>query len=52
MELAAHLRGARNNGLSDAEILEVLLQTAVYCGAPTAYAAFRVAAQVLGGPEE
>ena len=50
-QLAAHLRGARRNGLSNAEIIEVLLQTAVYCGAPAAYGAFRVAAKVLAEPD-
>ena len=47
-ELAAHLLAARRNGLTDAEIVEVLLQTAIYCGVPDANAAFRVAVQVLG----
>jgi 4-carboxymuconolactone decarboxylase len=47
-ELALHLRGALRNGLTVAEIREVLLQTAVYCGVPAAHAAFRVAEQVLG----
>jgi len=46
-ELAMHLRGARRNGLSDAEIGEVLLQTAVYCGVPAANGAFKVFQQVL-----
>lgn len=46
-ELAAHLRGAMNNGLTRDEIKEVLLQTAIYCGIPAANAAFRVAAEVL-----
>lgn len=47
-ELALHLRGARNNGLTDAEITEVLMQTAIYCGVPNANTAFRVAQRVLG----
>lgn len=46
-ELAMHLRAARRNGLSNDEIKEVLLQTAIYCGVPDANAAFRIAAQVL-----
>ncbi|MBT0771906.1 4-carboxymuconolactone decarboxylase [Kineosporia sp. J2-2] len=46
-ELALHLRAARRNGLSDAEIREVLLQSAVYCGVPAANTAFRIARQVL-----
>ena len=41
-ELAMHIRGARRNGLSDAEIGEVLLHTAVYCGVPAANSAFQV----------
>jgi 3-oxoadipate enol-lactonase/4-carboxymuconolactone decarboxylase len=46
-ELELHLRAARHNGLSDAEIGEVLLQTAVYCGVPAANRAFAVARRVL-----
>lgn len=46
-ELAIHLRGALNNGVTLDEIKEVLLQTAVYCGIPAANSAFRVAAAVL-----
>jgi 4-carboxymuconolactone decarboxylase len=46
-ELALHLRGARRNGLTDEEIGEVLLQTAVYAGVPAANAAFAVAQRVL-----
>jgi 3-oxoadipate enol-lactonase / 4-carboxymuconolactone decarboxylase len=47
-ELAMHLRAARRNGLSDDEIKEVLLQTAIYCGVPDANTAFRIAKEVLG----
>jgi 3-oxoadipate enol-lactonase/4-carboxymuconolactone decarboxylase len=46
-ELALHVRAARNNGLTDDEIKELLLQTAVYCGVPDANTAFRIAARVL-----
>jgi alkylhydroperoxidase/carboxymuconolactone decarboxylase family protein YurZ len=46
-ELAMHLRGALNNGLSREEVGEILLQTAVYCGVPAANAAFAVAQQVF-----
>ncbi|HTK64918.1 MAG TPA: 4-carboxymuconolactone decarboxylase [Pseudonocardia sp.] len=46
-ELALHLRGARNNGLTDEEITEVLMQTAIYCGVPSANTAFRIAQRVL-----
>jgi len=46
-ELAVHVRGAVNNGCTREQIREVLLQTAVYCGAPAALEAFRVAEGVL-----
>ncbi len=47
-ELAIHLRGAQRNGLSREEIVEVLLQTAIYCGVPAANSAFEVAQRVFG----
>ena len=46
-ELAMHVRAARRNGLSDDEIKEVLLQSAIYCGVPAANSAFAVASRVL-----
>ena len=46
-ELALHVRAARRNGLTDDEIKEVLLQSAVYCGVPAANTAFRIAQQIL-----
>jgi 3-oxoadipate enol-lactonase / 4-carboxymuconolactone decarboxylase len=46
-ELAMHLRAARRNGLTDDEIKEVLLQTAIYCGVPDANTAFRIASEVV-----
>jgi 4-carboxymuconolactone decarboxylase len=46
-ELPMHVRAALRNGLSEDEIKEVLLQTAVYCGVPAANTAFAVAARVL-----
>jgi pimeloyl-ACP methyl ester carboxylesterase len=46
-ELAMHVRAARRNGLTNDEIKELLLQTAVYCGVPDANSAFRIANQVL-----
>jgi 3-oxoadipate enol-lactonase/4-carboxymuconolactone decarboxylase len=47
-ELALHLRAARTNGLSIAELREILIQTAVYCGVPAANHAFHVASVALG----
>ncbi|MDK1472184.1 4-carboxymuconolactone decarboxylase [Streptomyces sp. 549] len=46
-ELAFHTRAALRNGLTPAEIREVLLQTAVYCGVPAANSAFAVAQRVV-----
>jgi len=46
--LALHLRAALRNGVTVAELREVLLQTAVYCGIPAAHTAFKVAQEVLG----
>jgi 4-carboxymuconolactone decarboxylase len=48
-ELALHLRAARRNGVTVAELREVLLQSAIYCGVPAANTAFRIAQEVLGG---
>jgi 4-carboxymuconolactone decarboxylase len=46
-ELALHVRGARRNGVSVEEIKETLLHCAVYCGAPAANTAFRIAQDTL-----
>ena len=46
-EIALHVRAARRNGLSEAQIAEVLLHTAVYAGVPAANAAFAIAQQTL-----
>lgn len=46
-ELAVHVKGALNNGLTQEEIREALMQTAIYCGVPAALEAFRVAKSVL-----
>ncbi|MFM6992785.1 MAG: carboxymuconolactone decarboxylase family protein [Rhodoferax sp.] len=46
-ELKGHVRGALNNGATAAEIQEVLLHAAVYCGVPTAVEAFRSANEVV-----
>ncbi len=50
-ELAMHVRAARTNGLTDEEIKEVILHSAVYCGVPAANTAFRIAKQVLEDPQ-
>jgi len=46
-ELATHVRGAINNGLTKEEICEAFLQVAVYCGMPAGLTSFKVARQVF-----
>jgi 4-carboxymuconolactone decarboxylase len=46
-EIAMHVRAAITNGLTPAEISEVLLHTAVYAGVPAANAAFAIAQRTL-----
>src|SRR5688500_13052933 len=46
-ELELHVRAALRNGLTEREIGEVFLQSAVYCGVHAANSAFSVARRVL-----
>jgi 4-carboxymuconolactone decarboxylase len=46
-EFAMHVCAALRNGLTRAEIAEVILHAAVYCGVPAANRAFAVAQGVL-----
>ena len=46
-ELRMHVRAAIRNGVTRAQIREVLLQTAIYCGVPAANSAFHLASEVL-----
>lgn len=46
-EVETHVRGALNNGLTQKQIAEVLIQTAIYCGVPAAVDSFRAASKVL-----
>ncbi len=46
-ELAGHVRGALNNGLSRGEIVEAIVHTTGYCGAPAALSAMKVVQQVF-----
>jgi 4-carboxymuconolactone decarboxylase len=46
-ELGVHVRGAINNGVTEQEIQEVLLQTAIYVGVPASLESFRIAEGVL-----
>ncbi|GAA4976031.1 carboxymuconolactone decarboxylase family protein [Pseudonocardia tropica] len=49
-EFELHVRAARRNGLTPDEIVEIILQTAIYCGVPAANSAFRIAQRVLAEP--
>jgi 4-carboxymuconolactone decarboxylase len=46
-EFRMHVRAGFNNGLTQDEIKEVILQAAIYCGVPAAHHAFREAASVI-----
>jgi 4-carboxymuconolactone decarboxylase len=46
-ELAIHTRGALNNGVTEEEIAEILLQAGVYGGVPVAAEGFKVTHKVV-----
>ena len=46
-ELAVHVRGARNNGLTETEIREAILHCTTYCGVPAGVEAMKTAEKVL-----
>ena len=46
-EVKLHVLGALNNGLTPAEISEVFLQAAVYCGVPAALDSYAVAQEAF-----
>ena len=51
-ELAIHIRGAVNNGLSEVEIREAILHATTYCGVPAGVDAMKIAERVLNEMEE
>ncbi|GAA2749358.1 alpha/beta fold hydrolase [Amnibacterium kyonggiense] len=51
-ELVMHLRAALADGVTREELVEILLQMAVYAGVPAANSAFRVAKQVFAEADE
>ena len=51
-EFKLHVRGAIRNGVTKAEIQEVLLQAMIYCGVPAANSAFAQAREVFKAMEE
>jgi hypothetical protein len=46
-ELGVHTRGAINNGVSEVEIREAILQAAIYCGVPAGIEATKVASATI-----
>ncbi|WP_063005801.1 carboxymuconolactone decarboxylase family protein [Nocardia salmonicida] len=51
-ELAGHVRGALNNGLTREEIVETIIHTAGYCGAPAELSAMRIVQQTFDAISE
>jgi 4-carboxymuconolactone decarboxylase len=51
-ELEMHVRAALRNDLTQDEIKEVLLQSAIYCGVPAANSAFAVVQRVLADHDQ
>ncbi|KAL2686713.1 hypothetical protein Neosp_004254 [[Neocosmospora] mangrovei] len=51
-ELAVHVRGARNNGLTELEIREAILHCTTYCGVPAGVEAMKIAERVLNEMDE
>ena len=48
-EIEMHVRAALRNGLTEREIAEVFLHTALYAGLPAANSALAIAQRVLAG---
>ncbi len=46
-ELKMHVKGALKNGVTKAEIREVFLQVAIYCGVPAGVDSFRIAREAF-----
>ena len=46
-ELGLHVRGALRNGVTVAEIQEILMQVAIYAGVPASLEAFRIASEAI-----
>jgi 4-carboxymuconolactone decarboxylase len=51
-EIAMHVRAALRNGVTEDEIGEVLLHTALYAGLPAANAAFTIAQKTLASTDQ
>ena len=46
-ELRAHVRGALRNGVSEEKVVEIILQTAIYCGFPAALDSMRTVSETI-----
>lgn len=46
-ELAIHTRGAINNGLTEIEIREAVLQATIYCGVPAGIEATKITEKTI-----
>ncbi|MCR9121701.1 MAG: carboxymuconolactone decarboxylase family protein [Phyllobacteriaceae bacterium] len=51
-EFRLHVRGALNNGLTREEVVEIILQGAIYCGVPASLDAMRSAQTVFAELDE
>jgi 4-carboxymuconolactone decarboxylase len=51
-QLRGHLQRARDNGLTETELKELIIHLAFYAGWPKAMSAITVAKQVLGGQKD
>ena len=48
-EFRVHAKGALSNGCTAAQVQDVLLLVAMYCGIPAAIETYRIAAEIFGG---
>jgi 4-carboxymuconolactone decarboxylase len=46
-ELKMHIAAAKNNGVTNEEIRELIFHSSIYCGLPAANSTFHLAAEVL-----
>jgi 4-carboxymuconolactone decarboxylase len=51
-ELKLHIGGALRNGVSQQEIVEAIVHSAIYCGVPAAVSAARIAREVFAAAED
>lgn len=51
-EVRLHMRGAINNGITREELVEVVLQAAIYCGVPASLDAMKAAKEVVAEMEK